>query len=453
MFFKRTRLWAAHLRWRSNPVVVLLFLWGVFIVYGTLLPFQFSASSEDVAARLRRIWEDPRPSGARADALSNFLLFLPWGFWLAVWRAQSGTSYVASVILAALSGAFLSVCVETAQLFTPSRTTSLLDLATNTAGSLVGALIGWPFSRWAWTRLIRRGRELVVTRPLSACALAAAAGLLIAGLAPFDVSVQLDQLKNALRNARLIPFGPPLSGIAAPIDPWSWATELLTWTISGGLFALAAREAGRHRLRAMLPAVLGSGALALTIELLQLVVSGHVVDMTSVVIALLGAALGAFVVARAPSGDARRWVMPALFVWGGLAVLTYWTPPEFAWPEPPFFRLEWFVPFWAYYVRTSGDALADIVGQVMFFIPSGALLAAKSPKRSIIQAALFGLAIGAAMEAGQVFLPARTAELTDALSAAVGAAMGLGLWRWGESVRDPAHSFGNVRYRVARFEN
>jgi hypothetical protein len=47
-----------------------------------------------------------------------------------------------------------------------------------------------------------------------------------------------------------------------------------------------------------------------------------------------------------------------------------------------------------------------------------------------------------------VFLPERTAELTDALSASVGAGLGLALLRWGESVRDLTSSLGVTRYRV-----
>ena len=61
---------------------------------------------------------------------------------------------------------------------------------------------------------------------------------------------------------------------------------------------------------------------------------------------------------------------------------------------------------------------------------------------------MIGFAVGLILEAGQVFLPERTAELTDALSASVGAGLGLSLWRWGESIRDPTSSLGVTRYRV-----
>ena len=99
-------------------------------------------------------------------------------------------------------------------------------------------------------------------------------------------------------------------------------------------------------------------------------------------------------------------------------------------------------------MRTNPAALGDVFDQVLIFIPLGVLLAAGSRRRSILQVILIGCAVGLVLEAGQVFLPERTAELTDVLSASVGAGLGLALWRWGESVRDPTNSLGVARYRV-----
>ena len=169
---------------------------------------------------------------------------MPWGFLLAIWRAGRGTSFVAALFLALVSGASLSAAVELAQLYAPSRTTSVVDLSTNTFGSTLGAFIGWPWALWIWPRLSIRIRPMVASRPLAACALATAAGLVFAGLAPFDVSLDVGDLKAAIARARPIPFGPPLRGPARPAEPWSWAGELLTWTLVGGLNLLAARESG-----------------------------------------------------------------------------------------------------------------------------------------------------------------------------------------------------------------
>jgi VanZ family protein len=432
--------------WRPDPTAVLLVLWGLFIVYGTMLPFDFSASGEQVREKLGRLAEHPWRVGSRTDVISNVLLFMPWGFLLAIWRAGRKASFVAAVVLAVVTGAALSAAVEVGQLFAPSRTTSFVDLATNTLGSTLGALIGWPSALRIWPGLSDRIRRLVAVRPMAACALATAAGLVFAGLAPFDVSLDVGDLKAAVAKARPIPFGPPLRGPTPPPEPWSWAGEFLSWALVGGLAALAARESGWRGARALGVVVAISGALGLAIEAVQVVIPSRAIDMTSVVLALLGSAVGASVVGRSASGSARRWILPALGIWGAIVALSALTPPDFAWPDPPLLRPERFVPFWSYYNRTSVADLADLLGQVLSFVPAGALLAAHSARRSLAGAALIGLGCGAVLEFGQIFLPGRTAELTDVLASAVGAGMGWGLWRWGESLR--SSSQGVARYRV-----
>ena len=104
------------------------------------------------------------------------------------------------------------------------------------------------------------------------------------------------------------------------------------------------------------------------------------------------------------------------------------------------------MPFWSYYDRTTVADLADRFGQLLAFVPVGAMLAARSSQRSIPGAALIGLGCGFVLEFGQIFLPDRTAEMTDVVAAAVGTGLGLALWRWGESLR--SSSQGAARYRV-----
>ncbi len=212
--FIRFRL--ARSRWRPSPAVVMLVLWGLFIIYGTTLPFDFSASGEQVRERLQRLAAHPWHIGSKTDVVSNVLLFMPWGFLLAIWRARRGTSFVAALILALLSAALLSASVELAQLFCPSRITSFVDLATNTFGSMLGMFIGWPLALRVWPKLSIGLRQMVGSRPLAACALATAGALVFAGLSPFDVSLDVGDLKAAVAKARPIPFGPPLRGPRRP---------------------------------------------------------------------------------------------------------------------------------------------------------------------------------------------------------------------------------------------
>ena len=136
-------------RSRLRLPFVLLVFWGLFILYGTTIPFDLSASSARVAAKLQKVLEQPWQTASRMDIVSNVLLFLPWGFLCSVWLANRGTDYAVSLIVASLTGMAMSGFVEFLQLFTPTRITSLIDVATNLSGSVTGAVIGWPLARWA----------------------------------------------------------------------------------------------------------------------------------------------------------------------------------------------------------------------------------------------------------------------------------------------------------------
>jgi VanZ family protein len=104
------------------------------------------------------------------------------------------------------------------------------------------------------------------------------------------------------------------------------------------------------------------------------------------------------------------------------------------------------VPFWSYFDSRTFADLADLIGQVLYFVPLGALLAAHSWRQSFAGAVLYGLAIGAGLELGQVFIPGRSADVTDVISSGAGAGLGLALWRWGEWTR--TSSIGVAKYRV-----
>ena len=120
--------------------------------------------------RLKGVWERPL-RGSWADVYANVLFFLPWGFLLAIWMARRGAGFIVSVAIAMCTGAFLSCTVELLQLFAPSRSTSFVDLVTNSFGATVGALLGWPWARLVWPVASIRVRQLIGARPLLTCAL------------------------------------------------------------------------------------------------------------------------------------------------------------------------------------------------------------------------------------------------------------------------------------------
>jgi VanZ family protein len=448
VLFKRLRRRAAQWQWQQDLAVILLVLWGVFIVYGTMLPFDFSASGAMIRSRLARLAERPLKGlgGSWADVYSNILFFMPWGFLLAIRRAGRGSTWWFALALAMVSGACLSGAVEFVQLFSPERSPSVVDLITNTFGSVVGALIGWPLARWIWPVASVRIRQWLLSRPVAACAVAVTAGVLFVGLLPSYNKQGGSGVTHAFKMARLIPFGSPAGGSTPAAKAGLWSAELLGWLVVGGLFAMAARESGRRGFRAVALVVALATVISLVVEVLQLIVPGHDVDLTSVALATCGSGVGATLVTRFAAVDARGWAMPALLIWGLATLLAAWNPLSFTWPKPPYFRPERIVPFWSYFNSRTLEDLTDVVGQAAVFVPLGALLAARSWRRSFLSAFLIGFGFGVVLEFGQAFLPARTSDVSDAISAAAGTGLGLALWRWGEFTR--TSSVGATRYRV-----
>ena len=87
----------------------------------------------------------PRDWYAAKDIVLNLLGFVPFGFLTFIYyRGASTGQWLRTIIIATLTGATLSLVIEIGQVWLPTRDSSLLDLALNTAGSGFGALLaGW----------------------------------------------------------------------------------------------------------------------------------------------------------------------------------------------------------------------------------------------------------------------------------------------------------------------
>jgi VanZ family protein len=108
------------------------------ILYGSFYPFAFRVPSPDigpVATFLASIGERP----GRGDALANILLYMPFGFFLLLgFRRDIPRNY--GWVLATAAGALLSLCIELTQYYDAGRITSFSDFCTNAVGTLLGAL-------------------------------------------------------------------------------------------------------------------------------------------------------------------------------------------------------------------------------------------------------------------------------------------------------------------------
>jgi VanZ family protein len=108
----------------------------VFIVYGSLYPFEFRWDTNGPGPLLTLIrgW-NARPG--RGDFLANILLYFPLGFFftLAI-RKQAGASPTAALVF--LTAAGLSITMEMLQYFDPGRVTAASDVYSNVLGVSIG---------------------------------------------------------------------------------------------------------------------------------------------------------------------------------------------------------------------------------------------------------------------------------------------------------------------------
>jgi len=124
--------------------------YALFIVYASLTPFTGwqEQGLEFSAVLLAPPWQN----ATWFDALANLLAYLPFGLLLGLTlRVRFGAGW--SVLLAALGGLALSVAMEYVQMYLPVRTSSNLDILTNSAGALAGALVAASIAPRAWFAL------------------------------------------------------------------------------------------------------------------------------------------------------------------------------------------------------------------------------------------------------------------------------------------------------------
>jgi VanZ family protein len=108
------------------------------IVYVSLYPFRFELDGPTLREALRALsWQ----RAGRGDMLNNLLLYVPFGFCVAL-VIEPRWGRTAGIVAGALLGVLLSLGLELLQASVAIRVSSLRDLALNGAGSLLGTVFG-----------------------------------------------------------------------------------------------------------------------------------------------------------------------------------------------------------------------------------------------------------------------------------------------------------------------
>jgi glycopeptide antibiotics resistance protein len=111
------------------------------IVYVSLYPFRFVADGPALVDALRSLgWA----RAGRGDMLNNLLLYVPFGFCVAL-LLEPRWGRVTGIVAGTLLGALLSLGLELLQASVAIRVSSLRDLSLNATGSLLGTVLGTVF--------------------------------------------------------------------------------------------------------------------------------------------------------------------------------------------------------------------------------------------------------------------------------------------------------------------
>ncbi|MCB1849209.1 MAG: VanZ family protein [Gammaproteobacteria bacterium] len=427
----------------SRGAVALLALgYLVFVIYGSLVPLDYRGMPlEEALGRFRGIPFLDLGIGSRADWVANLLLFIPLGFlWLGtLWPQRRGIIRIAAALSVLTAATALSIAIEFTQLYFPPRTVSQNDILAEVLGAVVGIQLWWRFgpqvNRWVTLAIRARGKANLAERLLWLYL----AGLFLYSVLPLDLTISPVEIYHKWRSGKvnLIPFG---FAVADPIQQlYDLVTDALLWAPVTLLWVLSGRRQG---MQAWAWTVLAAMAL----EFCQFFVYSRVSDVTDILMAMLGAALGIWL-ARFIATPQRvsvesnaalgrpAWAFISALAWSLLLVAIFWYPFDFH-LEGSFLRerMSQFerLPFLAYYYGTEFRAVTELLHKILFFLPLGAILAfgrlrmGYSAARTLYSLLSFSLllCLPAGIELGQVALPQKHPGSTDMILAICGGFLG-----------------------------
>jgi len=419
-----------------RPAFAFFCAYALFVMYATLLPFQFCF--DHTALKQKRAWINWNPtqlvSGEPtplADVVSNIAFFVPLG--CIGLHAQRRRGLAATIARATLAGALLSVGVETLQFFTPTRNPSTSDVLTNGAGAALGALLAALMQQHQGA-LHQRILGWMRREPLLPVCIGFALVVILAAIIPFDFAVTASFLKRAVRTARLDPWNDPA--------PWRASVAvLLQYAVLAGLVLQTAARMQWGRMAGRIAAcALGVALLGVGLEVVQLAVRSRTTSARDALAAVAGVVVGLAVALGLGTGRRARhgWLLVGGAYAGSIALLAL-QPFEFdfTW-ETLRGRVSYtsLIPYSSYYYRANVAAVADFLEGLLCYLPLAFVLAHAHTRHNHARArlapavALTCMMLALVLEVLQLGMPRRYAEVSDVLTAGLGGMLGASAWRW-----------------------
>jgi glycopeptide antibiotics resistance protein len=380
--------------------------------WGSWFPFVFRPLPWDVAVEW--LWWSATPAQfSLTDALSNLLLFVPIGVFAAsvLGRRRRLRDSVAVIAL----GAALSLALELGQLLVPWRIPSVLDIAFETAGMVVGVFV----RRVAAAELDDLTDRLITAwrtaGMLDRVLWAYAASFAIAWLMPFDFTIRPDEIGDKFEHKRLVLPWMPSPDAATTAESWLTAAAAVPL---GWALVLCTSDAGWRR--SVATAIADAAALLVALTLLQVTVFSRTTDITLTFAAIGGAAAGAILAARMtvrtarpPDHSSMRFAALAA-TWIAAVIAIEWWPLQFNLDVD---RIRQHAAAWSYAPFRAPAAAADVVPGTLLAI-AGAVIASPGSRAAFarlhLMAALIAAgALFATIEAGHLLVETHTPTLAS----------------------------------------
>jgi VanZ family protein len=407
-----------------------------FVVYGSLVPFQYRATTLDEA--LRQFAAIPYLNlglESRADWIANIVLYVPLAF-----LGCAGTVGLRSlnplrhlgVLLVCGFCLAVAVAVEFTQIFFAPRTVSLNDLLAEGLGSLGGGAL-FVLGR----RQIAQMRDSIALGgrgSVAAAGLAYLALYCVLSLFPYDFVVSWEELELRLDAGQ---WGWLIAGDCSGLGCVARQTGEVAALAPAGLFAaLALPRLGYRRL------FMAGLALGVVLEALQLLTASGVSQGLSILLRgvglVAGAALGQALIEHGPEFLERiiRRALPFValpYLLAGAALNGWfqqaWLPTAEAWARLGEVRL---LPFYYHYYSTESSAMTSLLAVAGLYAPLGLAAWSLRPVARGGQwvAALWAALLAMVFESGKLWIAAKHPDPTDILIAVASAVLVRSMAAW-----------------------
>jgi VanZ family protein len=280
---------------KKNPYLIGWVVSVIYIIYGTLIPFDISFNIENIIGNIKSANYIPFYHEVRyrhiaiPDIISNICVYTVYGFLL---RTGLEPYYVSRCGLKCISsGLLLSIFVEILQLFSVSRITSITDIINNTIGTWIGCILAIVFIKYIKDKLTKKLNNLKESEPYIVHILVYSLILMIIFMFPFDISIDVEDVQHNIKNMYLFPF---YYNDTFNFSVINISINALSFSIVGFLGYKAFTHYYDSRLIGIISTLFFGMLLAVFIEATQIFVVSRVTDISNVFSRVIGVFLGIF---------------------------------------------------------------------------------------------------------------------------------------------------------------